>query len=268
VGLSNHAFLVMGPWTHGPLDAMPNEPAPLGTVLSFFDHHLLGVNAPLPGAKVTSYELPRATSRGWVELKDLPPPDASGLRLGLTADGRLDLNAGPAGERSYEVDPDDGPSAIAFPPGGSLPDDPGTDQRAADERRLTFSAEPFQEDVVVIGVPTLHLSASLSARDGALVAKLMDVAPDGRVNQATVGYLKATHRLGHSQVAPLSPGEVYPFVLRLEPLHWRFVAGHRLRVSLTSGDVPALAPEAPPGTVTVRCGNGGSSLDLQVLPEP
>jgi predicted acyl esterase len=117
-------------------------------------------------------------------------------------------------------------------------------------------------------VPALHLSASLSAVDGALVAKLMDVAPDGRVNQATVGYLRATHRLGHSQVAPLSPGQTYPFDLRLEPLHWRFVAGHRLRVSLTSGDVPALAPEALPGTVTVQCGDGGSFLDLQTLPEP
>ncbi|MBO0894401.1 MAG: CocE/NonD family hydrolase [Acidimicrobiales bacterium] len=268
LGLAEHAHLVMGPWTHGSPDTMPIEPAPLGTVLAFFDHHLAGLDAPLPAARVTSYELPRDTSRGWVELKDFPPPDASGLRLSLTADGRLALDAGPAGERSYDVDPDDGPAAIRFPPGGPLPDDPGVDLRDSDERRLTFSSEPFPDDVVVIGIPTLHLSAALSAPDGALIAKLMDVSPDGRVNQASVGYLRATHRLGHDRVAPLVPGEMSSFELRLEPLHWRFGAGHRLRVSLTSGDVPAIAPEAPAGTVTVGCGSGGSELDLQVLAEP
>ncbi|MBO0715001.1 MAG: CocE/NonD family hydrolase, partial [Acidimicrobiales bacterium] len=146
--------------------------------------------------------------------------------------------------------------------------DPGVDLRDSDERRLTFSSEPFPDDVVVIGIPTLHLSAALSAPDGALIAKLMDVSPDGRVNQASVGYLRATHRLGHDRVAPLVPGEMSSFELRLEPLHWRFGAGHRLRVSLTSGDVPAIAPEAPAGTVTVGCGSGGSELDLQVLAEP
>lgn len=267
LGLEDQAYLVMGPWTHGSPSAMPIEPAPLGTVLSFFDHHLGGMESPLPSARVTSYELPRSRSRGWVELEGFPPPDAAPLRLCLTADGRLDQSPGPAGERSYDVDPDDGPAANVLGAEAKLPDDPEADLRRSDERRLTFSTEPFHDDVVALGVPTLHLMASLSADDGALVAKVMDVAPEGGVNQATVGYLRASHRMGHSRLAPLRAGEVYPFVFDLEPLHWRFAAGHRLRVSLTSGDVPAITADAPPGTVGVRCGTGGSYLDLHVLAE-
>jgi predicted acyl esterase len=266
LGLADRAFLVMGPWTHGAPDAMPVEPAPLGTVLAFFDRHLLELPAPLPSARVTSYELPRASSRGWVELDGFPPGEASERRLWLRADGRLSEDPGPAGERSYQVDPNDGPAAISFPPGGTLPDDPAADQRAADGRRLSFSTEPLEHDTVVVGIPTLHLVASLSSGDGALVAQLKDVAPDDRVNQASVSYLRASHRLSHAKVAPVPPGEACTYTLRLEPLHWRFAAGHRLRVSLTSGDIPAVAPEAPPGTVTVACGAGRSSLDFHVLP--
>jgi hypothetical protein len=36
-------------------------------------------------------------------------------------------------------------------------------------------------------------------------------------------------------------------------------------VTVSSGDLAAIEPNAPPGTVTVLAGTGGSTVDLPVL---
>lgn len=263
VGLRSRSWLLMGPWTHGIPHNMPVEPAPIGTLLAWFDHWLAGTDAPLPSARVTSYELPRASSRGWQELDDWPPSDATRLRLHLTVDRSLAKAPGSSGSQTYTVNPEDGPSAsVGFGTDQPLPDSPEADLRESDAARLSFSTAPLNEDLVLAGPVTLHMRASLSAPDTNLVAKLMDVGADGRVNQASVGYLRASHRLGHDTIERLVPGKDYDYLLELEPVHWRFVASHRLRISVSSGDVPALVPDAAPGSVTIHCGEGGSFVDF------
>ena len=94
--------------------------------------------------------------------------------------------------------------------------------------------------------------------------RLQDVASDGTSFVMTTGWLRASHRTGHEHPALLTPGQPYDFDVALWPTHWRVAAGHRLRVSVSSGDVAAVEPNAPPGTVTVLAGAGGSTLDLPV----
>lgn len=272
LGLGERSHLVMGPWHHGPLDQMATEPLPLGALLAFFDHHLAGggweegAGAPLPAARVVSYELPRDGSRGWAELDGFPPGDASELVLhcndGGGLDGGLEDTPGPASSATFVVDPDDGPAVLVFPPGASLPDEPGADRREPDGRRLGFLSAPFEEDLVLLGIPRLSLRAATSAAEAVFVARLMDYAPGGAAHEIAVGYLRASHRDGHDQVVPVPAGEVVAYELALQPVHWRLRAGHRLRVSLSSGDVPALLPVAPEGTITVACGEGGTTLRL------
>jgi predicted acyl esterase len=93
-------------------------------------------------------------------------------------------------------------------------------------------------DVVATGPGQVHLRAALSATEGNLVVKLEDVAPDGGSQQASVGFLKASHYRSHEQTAPITPGKMIDFAIPLWPAHWRCQAGHRIRIAVTSGDVP------------------------------
>ena len=94
----------------------------------------------------------------------------------------------------------------------------------------------------------------------------MDLAPDGSDHQISVGYLKASHRLSQSHPAAVTPGEQLDLNVPVWPTDWRLRAGHRLRVSLTSGDYPKIAPDAPNGTVKVATGQGGSYIELSARP--
>ena len=270
-GLGARSFLVMGPWPHGPLDRMDLEPLPLGAVLAFFDRHCTGdgwdegAGAPLPPAPVMSYELPRPASRGWTELDGFPPTDASELDLALCTRGRLADEPGEGATASFVTDPSDGPAALVFGPDATFPDEAGVDQRERDARRLGFETSPLEDDVTVVGAARLQLRASLSQPDASFVARLMDYSPDGRAQEITVGYLRASHRAGHDRVVAVPVGEPTDYSMTLQPVHWRLRAGHRLRVSLSAGDVPALMPDTPEGTVTVAVGQGGSRLQVPVV---
>ncbi len=273
-GLGERSFLVMGPWTHGPLDQMELEPLPLGAVLAFLDGHCTGDGwdegdgAPGPSARVTSYELPRPASHGWTELDGFPPAGAAELDLALSGGGLLPAaEAGVQETATFVADPSDGPPAIVvFTPEATLPDDPGVDRRARDAERLGFETGPFETDVTLVGTAHLFLRAALSGIDASIVARLMDYSPDGRAQEITVGYLRASHREGHDRVVAVPKGEVGDLAVVLQPAHWRIRAGHRLRVSLSGGDAPALVPDTPESTVTVVLGEGGSRLRVPVLP--
>ena len=90
--------------------------------------------------------------------------------------------------------------------------------------------------------------------------------PPPTASLITSGWLRASHRLNHETPELLSPGKPYDVVVRLWPTHWRLPPGHRLRVSVSSGDLASIEPNAPPGTVTVFLGVGGSSIDLPRQP--
>jgi uncharacterized protein len=255
-----NAWLVMGPWEHAVEPPATIEPM----LLAWFDHWLKQLPAaPLPSARVTSDEMPEQGGDRWTEMSAYPPPDTHSERLILNSDRILSNAAGPAGSQAYTVNPHDGPPAICFPPGQG-PCDPARDIATDDARRLTFTSAPLTNDLVVTGSIDIHLRAALSATDGDLIVKVMDVAPDGSVHQASVGYLKASHRLSQATPAALVPNQLTNFDITIWPTDWRFQTGHSLRLSITSGDYPKVAADAPGGTVTVATGQGGSYADLPV----
>jgi predicted acyl esterase len=255
----SNAWLVMGPWEHG-----ITPPSLTSSIeLAWFDHWLRRLPlAPLPSARVTSFEMPDVAGSRWTEMSSYPPRTAVHRRFDLTGGQTLDPNPGPSATASYVVDPHDGPPAVCFPP-GQPPCDPSTDVANADARRLTFTSAPLQKPLVVVGSMQVHLRASLSSTDGNLVVKVMDVGPDGSVHQASVGYLKASHRLSQSHPTAIVPDTPTDFVISLWPMDWRFAPGHRLRLSFTSGDYPKIAPDAPSGSVTIATGKGGSYVALR-----
>ena len=135
------------------------------------------------------------------------------------------------------------------------------------KRKRKYVSGPTQAEAVgKLRQAQRESDASFTATDGNLIVKVMDVAPDGTVRQASVGYLKASHTLSQSKVTRVVPGQVKEYVISVWPTDWRFQKGHRLRISLTSGDYPKVAADAPSGTVTIDTGQGGSYVDLPGLP--
>lgn len=260
----DQSWLLMLPWAHGDfVPGRPDFPIVNRALLAWFDHWLLGLDsAPLPAARVTSWELPKHSGH-WSQMADWPPPTGN-IDLAMNGDGTLAAGAGGAGRASYPVNPFDNGCACQDHGLYGAPDDPANDQRLADQARLHFDTAPLPAATVVAGEPVLRLRASLSAGDGNLVARLEDVAPDGASTVITSGWLRASHRTGHEHPAALTPGQSYDFTVALWPTDWRVPAGHRLRLSVSSGDLETIEPDAPPGTVTVLTGSGGSSLQVPV----
>jgi uncharacterized protein len=265
VALPEQTWLVMEPNAHIGADY-------LGTldrgVLAWLDHWVAQrPEAPLPGAKVTSYEMP-LDGGAWTEHDRWPPAAAQMQRLHLTGDGVLARDAGEAGASTYEVDPEDG--TPAYWNTGTRPDDPVLRawHTQRESERLHFATAPLEEDVILAGTVTAYLRAAFSADDGHLVVRLSDVDPDGTATLISTGWLQASHRQGHTALIEVAPTEPASYEVEVWPAHWRIAAGHRLQLSVSSGDVPRIHPDAPDGTVAVLTGEGGSTVDVPLLHEP
>lgn len=239
-------YLIMGPWGH-----VGQSPEPIGTgyLLAWFDHWLMGLaEAPLPSAPVTSYEQPVGAGEGWQELPDWPPPFGKTMRLGL-ADGALPEAEGESATASFTTHPED------------------TDRSTRPDRTLTFDTAPVAEDFVLAGRLLVRLKAAINATDANLKVRMYDVAPDDAATLITDGELKASHRRSHEKPAPVTPGEVTAFPIELWPMHWRFRAGHRLRLQLSGGESTQYVPEPGRVTVTVSLGRGGTSVEIPITGE-
>ena len=140
------AWLVMGPWQHGTESPSTIEPM----LLAWFDHWLKHLpHAPLPSARVTSFQMPEQVG-GWTTMHAYPPASAQPMRFDLNTDLTLGHSAGPAGTHTYVVNAHDGPPAICSPPGGNICV-PTADMASADAHRLKFTTTPFTHPLNLIG---------------------------------------------------------------------------------------------------------------------
>jgi uncharacterized protein len=257
VGLrGTDTYLIDGPWTHGnTFDATVTH----GALLAWFDHWLnRDPRAPLPPTHVASYLMP---SGPWQALADWPLPQARPRQLSLTTAAGLSATLGPAGRRSYTVNPAAG----------------AVDLSSGDH--LVFTGRPLATAETTGGAGVVHLVATLTDPSGAagpldavdtnFVVHLDDVAPSGGRTLVTRGYLKASQYRSHSQPARLPLGRAVDFPVPLWHVHYRVAAGHHLELLVESGEqscclsaAPALAQPILPLSVAVRTGSGGSSLVL------
>jgi putative CocE/NonD family hydrolase len=105
---------------------------------------------------------------------------------------------------------------------------------------LTFTSEPFESDTEVTGPILVHLWAISSAPDTDFVVRLTDVSPSGRSINLTDGILRARFRdfrLGQPPTL-IEPGQAYHYVIDLWATCNVFLAGHRIRLQVTSSCFP------------------------------
>jgi predicted acyl esterase len=229
-------WMVAGPWEHGMRPGQFEDIAAAG-YLAWWDHWLTDYPAPLPQAKVTSYEMP---AHGWHQYPAWPPAHAAATAWLPRADGALAAAETPAGAASVAL-------------------------FEANHERLTFETATLADDLVLVGGAEMELHVAFTATDGNLAVVLEDVDVEGNATRVSNGWLKASHRDGHESAAPVVPGKFYDVTVELWPMHHRFVAGHTLRLTVSSDDYPEIDFDAPVGAVSVALGTPATRLTAQVL---
>ncbi|MEM9682607.1 MAG: CocE/NonD family hydrolase [Pseudomonadota bacterium] len=182
----------------------------------------------------------------WRHDDQWPPAGMTPTPWYLHSGGGANLNTGdgvlspmpPADDPpdAYDYDPRDPVMTIYTRDGQQVP----MDQRRLDDRRdiLRYTSAPLDAPLEVVGPVEVRLFASSSAPDTDFIAKLIDVHPDGFVQELCYGLVRARHRNGTDRTDLIEPGEVYEYTIKLNPTGNCFLPGHRIRLDIQSSDFP------------------------------
>ena len=168
---------------------------------------------------------------------------SAGAANGLNGSGSLSTVA-PSEEKpdQYVYDPSDAVPSIGGPLCcGALPTGIGPeDQRPAEARSdvLVYTTPAFAKDTELTGPVSLDLYASSSAVDTDFTGKLVDVWPNGFAQNLTEGILRLRYRNSQEKPELANPGETYHITVDLWATSNVFLAGHKLRLEVSSSNFP------------------------------
>jgi len=275
-GLSSPRKGLVGPWAHlYPHDGLPGPPIGfLQEALRWWDQWLKGIRTGIldePMYRVWMQESvpPRSfydlRPGRWVAETSWPSPRITTKRLVLNPEG---LGAEPESETQLILRPLQtiGLSAgdwCSFGVAGDLP----TDQKDDDVKSLVFDSLPLGERLEILGAPIVTLEIAVDRPLAFVAVRLNDVAQDGSSTRVTYGLLNLPHRVSHEHPERLEPGRRYHVRVRLNDIAHAFLAGHRIRVALSTSYWPVAWPS--PESVTLTVVTGVSVLELPVRsPDP
>jgi putative CocE/NonD family hydrolase len=233
------ARLTIGPWTHGSpgLFAETVRDGP-----QWFDSQLGAVQAGRDEAPVRLFVM---GSRTWQEFSMWPPAGKTEqwyLGRGGTL-GRAPAATDDIAPDRYHYNPNDPTPSLGGPSLNRTT--AGRKEQSRRERRrdvLTYTSAPLTDDVTVIGplTATLHVRSSLEHTD--FFVRLCDVTAKGKSFNLSDGIVR------------LTPGSVErddDGVTKLEIALWptanTFLAGHRIRLQVSSGAHPLFNRNAGTG---------------------
>lgn len=170
----------------------------------------------------------------------------------------VQVPASEGGSTTFRYDPSEPVPTIGGSFSGALPRGP-YDQREREDfhgskppylplkaRRdiLVFQTQPLEQDLEIVGPIRVYLYASSSAVDTDFTVKVLDVYPPsadyptGFDMNLTDGILRARYRNSPERQEPMTPGEVYEFVIEPFPTGNVFKKGHRIRIDISSSNFP------------------------------
>lgn len=254
--------LIVGPWAHvvpfshlvGEVDfgraASQSDFDHDGICLRFFDRWLKDArNGVDDEAPVRVFVMGRNVWRdeaAWplARARQVPYYLHSGGRAnGLSGDGALGMEE-PADEPPdyYVYNPRDpvptrGGALCCYPAAIA----PGAyDQRPVEARPdvLVYTTPPLDEPVEVTGPVSVILYAATSAPDTDFTAKLVDVDPSGYARNLTDSIVRARYRESRARASLVTPGVVYEYTIDLWATSNVFLAGHRIRLEISSSNFP------------------------------
>ena len=243
-------YLTIGPWTHVSVEGMA---VAARESLIWLKAHLKGDRSQLREAPVRVFVMGANT---WRDFSEWPPPGLQTRRWHLQADRGLSPATPAASEPDrYQYDPAHPTPSLG---GALLTREAGPrDNRALESRPdvLTYTSAPLEKDLEVIGPVQAELFVRSSLPHTDFFARLCDVEPSGRSVNLCDGLL----RLVPGQPAP-KPDGTLRITLDLWPTAHRFLAGHRIRLQVSSGAHPRFARNPgtgePLGTAKTRIRDG------------
>lgn len=142
------------------------------------------------------------------------------------------------------------------------------DLQAADAHALVFDSEPLAQPLEILGAPVAYLRVAADAPRANWIARIADVAPDGRVTHVAAAAFNGTHRESARAPKAIVPGEEFSLAIEMHFSSWVFPPGHRIRFAVTNSQWPMLWPTPYPMTTTLALGGQqGARVDLPVIPQ-
>lgn len=262
--------LLIGAWDHagniaprpmlGGVDVSASAIDTIGYIEQFLAWHLKGERTAI--AEAPRCRIFLTGENRWEDLEHWPHPEATEVPLflasdgdarGLRGSGRLTRQSVAAnGSDTYIYDPNrpgrdlSNLSAFAWA-------DPPLDHRYLQRRNdcLVYTSEPLETPMLVSGLYRARIFLSSDRVDTDIYVMLSDVHPDGRAiglaaTNEMSGCLRLRYRNG-SQAEMLVPGTIYEVTVDGSWVHHLFKQGHRVRITLSSGNFPLMARNAGTG---------------------
>jgi putative CocE/NonD family hydrolase len=248
--------MIVGPWGHGPsqkfgdVDFGPTANRTLfERNLQWFDHYLRGEDNGIdrePPVEIFYMGINR-----WVHHEDWPVPGTRYTAFNISSDGHANSARGDGvlGVEEREGAPSD---QFTYDPqypvptlggndccGAPIPVGP-VDQRPVEARQdvLVYTSSILKEPLAIAGPVKMKLHAATDGPDTDYFIKLVDVHPNGFAMNIAEGILRARYRAGLERTELLKPGEIYEFEIDMRGTANVFLAGHRIRVDITSSNFP------------------------------
>jgi uncharacterized protein len=267
---------LIGPWAHVyPHDGVPGPAIGfLQETLRWWDHWLKSIDTGImtePMLRVWMQESvpPKPFQEyrpgRWVAERAWPSPRIATKHYWLNA-GRLSCAKRHECSIDFSSPQTTGLSAgdwCGFGIKGEAP----SDQRADDGCSLTFDSDPLPERMEILGAPAVTLELSSDQPVAFIAVRLNDVAPGGASTRVTYGLLNLTHRNSHERLEPLEPGKRCRIIVSLNDIAHAFLAGHILRLAISTSYWPVAWPAPRPVTITVFTGESFLDLPLRT-PDP
>jgi putative CocE/NonD family hydrolase len=254
-----HQRLIVGPWTHarptlqstriGDVDYGPHAGFPAQQAYEqWFDRWLKDGGAAATSAMAAEAPL-RIFVMGenkWRDEHEWPLARARSTTFYLHSGGHANSLSGdgilssvapqtePADQYTY--DPWDPVPTGASGGYSRIP----SDQRPLEQRAdvLVYTTPPLERDVEVTGPLSVTLWIASSAPDTDFTAKLVDVHADGTARAINDGILRTRYRRSQSVPVLLTPGEPTEITIDLGATSNVFLAGHRIRLDVSSSNFP------------------------------
>ena len=259
---------INGPWIHKyPHLAWPKPRMDfLGEALRWWDRWLKDIDnkvEDLPAYRAyiseNVFPLPRREFEPgrWVAEAVLPSPEAKIRQFYLAHNRQLVDIPGASREKSLRSPIDCGTNCGEFSTLKPESEMPG-DQRLDDAGSLVFDSSKLYQPIEILGRPKLRIKISVDRPMANIIVRLNDIHPGGVVNRVSWGALNLAHRNGNENPQAMTPGKTETVEIVLNECGYRFLPGHKLRVSLSTNYWPMVLP--PPEIVTAKIKMGADSV--------
>ncbi len=140
--------------------------------------------------------------------------------------------------------------------GGSAPEFQH-DQRQDDGLSCCFDTPVLQDELLLLGKAIVMMEVAFDGPSALLVLRLNEVEADGRSGRVTFGVHRITRPQG------VAPGEAFSVSLDLKGVSYRFAAGKRLRLAISTTYWPMVWAEPTQGAVRIALSSACLSLPLR-----